>query len=100
MVKVQLVEFGTRYGFEIFKRCCKRVEVKFKRFPRLTPTFVLRTREKLIGGFFGPPILNTVNDAIMFFNENDLFCVIMYGNKNFQNNMNMRILIATTEFNY
>ena len=28
-------------------------------------------------------------------NENDLLYVIMYGNKNFDNNMNIRILTAT-----
>ena len=38
--------------------------------------------------------LKNVNDVIMYLNENDLLHVIMYGNKNFDNNMNIRILTA------
>ena len=33
-----------------------------------------------------------INDAIMSFDENDLLHLIMYGNKNFDNNMNISIL--------
>ena len=36
-----------------------------------------------------------INDAIMSLNESDLLHVILYRNKNFDNNMNMSILTAT-----
>ena len=36
-----------------------------------------------------------INDAIMSLNESDLLHVILYWNKNFDNNMNMSILTAT-----
>ena len=39
--------------------------------------------------------LNNINDTIMSLNENDLIHVILYGNKNFENNMNIGILTAT-----
>ena len=40
--------------------------------------------------------LKNTNDAIMCSNENDQqLHVIMYGNKNFDNNMNINILTAT-----
>ena len=34
--------------------------------------------------------VKNVNDAIMYLNKNDLLHVIMHGNKNFNNNMNIR----------
>ena len=37
-------------------------------------------------------------DSIMSLNENDLLHVTMYGNKKFDNNMNIRILTATIKF--
>ena len=42
--------------------------------------------------------LKNINDAIMSLNENDLLHVTIYSNKNFENNMNIRILTATIEF--
>ena len=39
--------------------------------------------------------LKNINDAIMSLNENYLLRVILYGNKNFDNNMNISILTAT-----
>ena len=39
-----------------------------------------------------------MTDIIMSLNENDLLYVIMYGNKNFDNNMNISILTATIKF--
>ena len=42
--------------------------------------------------------LKNINDAIMSLNENDLLHVILYGNKNFDNNMNISILTATIKF--
>ena len=42
--------------------------------------------------------LKNINDAIMSLNESDLLHVILYGNKNFDNNMNISILTATIEF--
>ena len=42
--------------------------------------------------------LKNINDAIMSLNESDLLHVIMYGNKNFDNNMNISILTATIKF--
>ena len=42
--------------------------------------------------------LKNINDAIMSLNENDLLHVILYGNKNFDNNMNVSILTATIKF--
>ena len=39
-----------------------------------------------------------INDTIMSLNENDLLRVILYGNKNFDNNMNISILTATVKF--
>ena len=35
--------------------------------------------------------LTNINDAIMFLNESDLIHVILYGNKNFDSNMNISI---------
>ena len=34
--------------------------------------------------------VKNVNDAIMYLNKNDLLHVTMHGNKNFDNNMNIR----------
>ena len=42
--------------------------------------------------------LKNINDTIMSLNENDLLHVILYGNKNFDNNMNISILTATIKF--
>ena len=42
--------------------------------------------------------LKNINDAIMSLNENDLLHVIMYGNKNFDNNINVGMLTATIKF--
>ena len=42
--------------------------------------------------------LKNINDAIMSLNESDLLYVILYGNKNFDNNMNISILTATIKF--
>ena len=42
--------------------------------------------------------LKNINDTIMFLNESDLLHVLLYGNKNFDNNMNISILIATIKF--
>ena len=39
-----------------------------------------------------------INDAITSLNESDLLRVILYGNKNFDNNMNISILAATIKF--
>ena len=39
-----------------------------------------------------------INDTIMSLNESDLIHVILYGNKNFDNNMNISILTATIKF--
>ena len=42
--------------------------------------------------------LKNINDAIMFLNESDLFHVVLYGSKKFDNNMNISILTATIQF--
>ena len=42
--------------------------------------------------------LTNINDAIMFLNESDLIHVILYGNKNFDSNMNISIITATIKF--
>ena len=42
--------------------------------------------------------LKNINDAIMSLNESDLLYVILYGNKNFDNNMIISILTATIKF--
>ena len=42
--------------------------------------------------------LKNINDTIMSLNGNDLLHVILYGNKNFDNNMNISILTATIKF--
>ena len=42
--------------------------------------------------------LKNINDAITSLNENDLLHVILYGNKNFDNNINISILTATINF--
>ena len=39
--------------------------------------------------------LKNINDTIMSLNENGLLHVILYGNKNFDNIMNVSILTAT-----
>ena len=39
-----------------------------------------------------------INKTIMSLNESDLIHVILYGNKNFDNNMNKSILTATIKF--
>ena len=42
--------------------------------------------------------LKNINDAIMSLNESDLLHVMLYGSKNFDNNMNISILTATIKF--
>ena len=42
--------------------------------------------------------LENINDAIMSLNESDLLHVILCGNKNFDNNINISILTATIKF--
>ena len=42
--------------------------------------------------------LKNIIDAIMSLNESDLLYVILYGNKNFDSNMNIRILTAAIKF--
>ena len=42
--------------------------------------------------------LKNINDAIMSLNESNLLHVILYGNKNFDNNMDIGILTATIKF--
>ena len=42
--------------------------------------------------------LENINDAIMSLNESDLLHVILRGNKNFDNNINISILTATIKF--
>ena len=42
--------------------------------------------------------LKNINDAIMSLNESGLLHVILYGNKNFDSNMNISILTATIKF--
>ena len=42
--------------------------------------------------------LKNINDAIMSLNESDLLHVMLYGSKNFDNNMNISILTATVKF--
>ena len=44
------------------------------------------------------PDLENINDAIMSLNESDLLHVILCGNKNFDNNINISILTATIKF--
>ena len=44
------------------------------------------------------PIYSNINDPIMSLNESDLLHIILYGNKNFDNNMNISILTATIKF--
>ena len=39
--------------------------------------------------------LKNINDANMSFNESGLLHLILYGNKNFDNNINISILTAT-----
>ena len=41
--------------------------------------------------------LKNINN-VMFLNENDLLHVILYGNKNFDNNTNISIITATIKF--
>ena len=42
--------------------------------------------------------LKNINETIMSLNESDLIHVILYGNKNFENNMNKSIITATIKF--
>ena len=42
--------------------------------------------------------LKNISDAIMSVNESDLLHIILYGNKNFGNIMNISILTATIKF--
>ena len=42
--------------------------------------------------------LKSIDDAIMSLNENDLLHVVLFGNKNFDSNMNVSILTATIKF--
>ena len=42
--------------------------------------------------------LKNINDVITSLNENDLRHVILYGNKNFDSNINISILTATIKF--
>ena len=42
--------------------------------------------------------VKNINDDIMSLNESDLLHVILYGNKNFDNNINITVLTATIKF--
>ena len=42
--------------------------------------------------------LKNINETIMTLNESDLIHVMLYGNKNFDNNINISILTATIKF--
>ena len=42
--------------------------------------------------------LKNINCAVIFLNESDLVHVIKYGNKNFGNNMNIRMLTVIIKF--
>ena len=42
--------------------------------------------------------LKNIHDTIMSLNESDLLYVILYRNRNFDNNMNISILTATIKF--
>ena len=42
--------------------------------------------------------LKNINDTIMSLSETDLLHVILYGNKNFDNNINISILNAAIKF--
>ena len=42
--------------------------------------------------------LKNINDANMSLNESDLLHVMLYGSKNFDNNMKISILTATIKF--
>ena len=42
--------------------------------------------------------LKNINDGIMSLNEKDLLHVILYGDNNFDNNMNVSTLTATINF--
>ena len=42
--------------------------------------------------------LKNINETIMSLNESDLIHVILCGNKNFENSMNISILTATIKF--
>ena len=42
--------------------------------------------------------LKSIDDAIISLNENDLLHVVLFGNKNFDSNMNVSILTATIKF--
>ena len=51
-------------GLKFYTSVAKGSKLKVRRFCGLIPTFVEVTGEKLVGGFFGPPILNRVNIII------------------------------------
>ena len=42
--------------------------------------------------------LTSINDGIMSLNESDLFHVMLYRSKDFDNNMNISILTGTIKF--
>ena len=42
--------------------------------------------------------LKNINDAFMTLNESDLLDVLLYGNKSFDNNMNISKLTSTIKF--
>ena len=42
--------------------------------------------------------VKNINDDIMSLNESDLLHVILYGNKNFDNNINITVQTATIKF--
>ena len=42
--------------------------------------------------------LKYINDAIMYLNKSGLLHVILYGNKDFDNSVNISILTATNKF--
>ena len=44
------------------------------------------------------PELKNIKHAIMSLNQNGLLHVILYGNKNFDSNMNISILTVTIKF--
>ena len=47
-------------GFKLYIRVAKGLKLKARKLWGLIPAFVEVTGEKLVGSFFGPPILNRV----------------------------------------
>ena len=42
--------------------------------------------------------LKNINETVMSLNESDVIHVILYGNKNFDSNMNISIITVTIKF--